>query len=173
MYCIVFVFRYIFASDNTICFFKMENNNHKLTATGIHLGILTQYIIPFGNFIVPIILWSIGSKKSEFINHNGKQVINFQLSVFVYSAIMCIITIPIIIFSIMKNVLISQYTENGDFYVQKIDFANLSVIGSIGILLILFLIIMKIAEIFLAIYGAVKASNGILWKYPFTINFIK
>ena len=73
----------------------------------------------------------------------------------------------------MKGVLTAQYTEDGDFYVQKIDFSNLSVIGSIGILLILFFIIMKTLEIFLAIYGAVKASNGILWKYPFTINFIK
>ena len=61
----------------------MEATNNKNTATLIHLSALSQYIFPFGNFIFPILIWSAVKDKSEYLNEQGKQVINFQLSLFV------------------------------------------------------------------------------------------
>ena len=58
----------------------METKNEKTIAALTHLSALSQYFIPFGNFIFPIIIWSSKKDKSEFIDSNGKNVINFHLS---------------------------------------------------------------------------------------------
>ena len=54
----------------------METTTEKNTATFTHLSSLTQYFIPFGNYIFPILIWSSQKGKSEFVDHNGKQVLN-------------------------------------------------------------------------------------------------
>ena len=72
-------------------------NNEKNTATILHLSALSQYLLPFGNYIVPTIIWSTKKDDSEFINQQGKNVLNFQLSIFLYSIILLLIGIPILI----------------------------------------------------------------------------
>lgn len=63
------------------------------TATFIHLSTLTQYFIPFGNYIFPIIIWSAKKSESEFVDISGKNVLNFQLSMLLYSLLAMIIFI--------------------------------------------------------------------------------
>lgn len=150
----------------------MESNNNKSLAAITHLSAFSQYIIPFGNFIIPIIIWST-HKKDEFINHHGKQVINFQLSVFLYSVIMTVMAIPILLFTIFKNLNLSHLSGDQNDIFQNMDIANITGIAIVGVVIILLFIVLKIMEIFLVIYAAVKASNGSYWKYPFMINFIK
>ena len=76
----------------------MKKTNENNTATFIHLSSLSQYFFPFGNFIFPLLIWSSKKNESEFIDYNGKQVLNFQLSFFIYSLVLGMIAIPIIIF---------------------------------------------------------------------------
>ena len=66
----------------------MTTANDKNIATVLQLSALSQYIIPFGNYILPIIIWSSKKNESEFVDFNGKQVLNFQLSIFLYSVIL-------------------------------------------------------------------------------------
>lgn len=150
----------------------MENITHSNTATVLHLSSLSQYCIPFGNFIFPIIIWASSKDKSEFVDEQGKEVINFQLSLFIYSLILVLISIPTVLFLIFSNTEISQH-GNSDFIVENFNFAEISgglIIASIAIL---FLSIMKAAEFFIIIYAAVKTSQGNHFQYPFTINFLK
>ena len=56
-------------------------NHQKNIATFIHLSTFSRFIFPFGNFIGPIILWVANKDKSDFIDHHGKQAINFQISI--------------------------------------------------------------------------------------------
>lgn len=51
-----------------------------------HLGGLA-YFIPFGNIIVPLILWSMRKDESELVNREGKKALNFQISVTLYMLI--------------------------------------------------------------------------------------
>ncbi len=44
----------------------MLTDNQKNIATFIHLSTFSRFIIPLGNFIGPIVLWSINKDKSEF-----------------------------------------------------------------------------------------------------------
>src|SRR5690554_4904625 len=125
LYCIVSSFSHIFASDNTIYIFIMKDNNNKSVAALTHLSVFSQYIIPFGNFIVPLIIW-LTNKKDELVNHHGKGVINFQLSIFLYSIIASIITLPIFLFTIFKNMSLSHLLDDPDYVIEHISIANLS-----------------------------------------------
>ena len=53
----------------------METQSKNSTAALMNLSTLTQYFIPFGNLIFPIIIWSTNKDKSEYIDQQGKQTI--------------------------------------------------------------------------------------------------
>ena len=151
----------------------METNSNKTTAAITHLSALTQYFIPFGNFIFPIIIWSSKKEQSEFIDYHGKQVLNFQLSIFIYSLILGIIAIPVLLFTIFNGVSLEALINDNDFIWSQLDLGNL--IGEItfGILLLIAFFLLKVFEFFLLIIAAINASNGERYQYPITINFIK
>ena len=151
----------------------METNSKNSTAALINLSTLTQYFIPFGNFLFPIIIWSTTRDKSDYVNEQGKQTINFQLSLFLYTFVLALIAIPIVVISFFNNVSFNAIINNDDLFFENFDFSNMTGVITIAISAIALFIFMKIAEFFLIIYASVKTSNGDNFKYPFTIAFIK
>jgi uncharacterized Tic20 family protein len=151
----------------------METNSKNSTAALINLSTLTQYFIPFGNFLFPIIIWSTTRDKSEYVNEQGKQTINFQLSLFLYTFVLALIAIPIALVTFFNNVSFNAIINNDDLFFENFDFSNLTGVITIAISAIALFIFMKIAEFFLIIYASVKTSNGDNFKYPLTIPFIK
>lgn len=151
----------------------MITSNEKTTASLIHLSTLTQYIIPFGNYIFPIIIWSSKKKDSEFIDYNGKQVLNFQLSIFLYTLLLLLITIPILIFTLLKNVTLQEAINCQDFVIDKFHSENITGVVVLAITAAFILGFLKLIEFILIIYGAVKASNGEEYRYPLSIQFFK
>lgn len=151
----------------------MTQSNEKNMATYIHLSTLSQYIIPFGNYIFPIIIWSSKKNESQFIDENGKNAINFQLSIFLYTMITIIIAVPLFIYGIIKNVSLTTINEGGDFIANHLSAGNISGIVILAIITVLLFCFLKIIEFILIIYASVKSSNGEAYKYPLTINFIK
>lgn len=90
-----------------------------------HLSALSGYVIPFGNLIVPIIIWSM--KKDEFpmVDAHGKEVINFQISMTIWMIIsgvliFLLIGIPLLILlAILQVVFIiigAIKADNGELY---------------------------------------------------------
>lgn len=150
----------------------MEKITHSNTATAIHLTSLMQYFIPFGNFIFPIIIWASAKDQSEFVDEQGKQVINFQLSLFMYSMILALITIPIALFLIFNGSNFS-FNQDSNFLIENFNFAEMSGGIIIAVIAVLIFFSMKAAEFFLIIYAAIKTSQENHFKYPFIINFLK
>ena len=150
----------------------MEKITHTNTATAIHLSSLSQYCIPLGNFIFPIIIWASSKDKSKFVDEQGKEVINFQLSLFIYSLVLALISIPTILILIFSN---GGFSHQGssEYMIENFNFAEFSGGLIIAAIALLFLVIIKTTEFFLIIYAAVKSSQGNHFKYPFTINFLK
>ena len=68
---------------------KIDNNLLVVT----HLSQLLTYITGFGGLVVPLILWLTQRDKVVSMEHQGKQIVNFQLSLIVY----CILSIPLIL----------------------------------------------------------------------------
>jgi uncharacterized Tic20 family protein len=60
-----------------------STDSERSTASFIHWATLINLLFaPFG-YLVPLILWVMKRKDSEFIDHHGKTWLNFQLSMFV------------------------------------------------------------------------------------------
>jgi len=150
----------------------MEKITHTNTATALHLSSLFQFCIPFGNFIFPIVIWASYKDKSEFVDEQGKQVINFQLSLFIYSLILMLISIPSILYYLFNSATVKHFGSS-DFLIDNLNFAEISGGLVIATIAILILCLIKTAEFFIIIYAAVKVSQGTRFKYPFTINFLK
>ncbi|WP_132704168.1 DUF4870 domain-containing protein [Winogradskyella wandonensis] len=69
----------------------MRKDNQLLVIT--HLCQLLTCFTGFGGLIVPLILWVTQKDKVEGMDAHGKAIINFQLSIIIYT----IISIPLII----------------------------------------------------------------------------
>jgi len=150
----------------------MEKTSEKNTAAFTHLSTLSQYIIPFGNYILPLVIWTNYKDKSEFANHHGKQALNFQLSILLYSLILALIAIPIFITVLLQNLPI-EAVFNDDFVIRNFNFEGNIGLLSVGLTAVVLFGVLKFVEFFLVIYASIKASNGELYKYPMTIPFIK
>jgi uncharacterized Tic20 family protein len=151
----------------------MESTTEKNIATFTHLSTLTQYFIPFGNYIFPIILWSTKKDQSEFVDHHGKQVLNFQLSLLLYSLVLLMISIPSFLISVFNNMSLNALVNDHDLNISNFNFEGNIIMLTLGLLCILLFGLLKVAEFFLIIYASVKTSNGEKYQYPITISFIK
>jgi uncharacterized Tic20 family protein len=69
----------------------MREDNQMLVIT--HLSQLLDLVTGIGGFIVPLILWLTQKDKVAGMDMHGKMILNFQISLFLYS----IICIPLII----------------------------------------------------------------------------
>lgn len=151
----------------------METSTERNIAALTHLSTFSQYFIPFGNYIFPLILWTSKKEQSELVDHNGKQVLNFQLSILIYSLVLAMIAIPIFLYTVLKNVSINDIINDRHIIFENFDYGNSIGILTVGVLALLIIAGIKIAEFFLIIYAAVKASNGEEYNYPLTIPFLK
>ena len=63
-----------------------------------HLSALAFFIFPFGNIIGPLVIWLIKKEEYPFVDEQGKESLNFQISITIYAigaAILIIILIGI------------------------------------------------------------------------------
>ena len=58
-----------------------------------HLSQLVTFIIGFGSLILPLVLWLTQKEKIYQMDEHGKRIVNFQLSILIYS----LICIPLIL----------------------------------------------------------------------------
>ena len=151
----------------------MKTTTEKNRATFTHLSALTQYFIPFGNFIFPILFWTSKKEESTFVDYSGKQILNFQLSFLLYSIGLALITIPVFILILFNNVPVNTIIHDDSFVIDNFIFGDNLGLITLGLTTVFIFICLKAAEFFLIIYASIKTSNGEEYKYPITIPFIK
>ena len=149
----------------------METRQERNIATLAHLSTLTQYFIPFGSFIFPILFWS-SKRDSAYVSHHGRNVINFQLSMLMYYVIL-ILTAVFIIVGFAINKINWAFSTNELITLDLETIRKLTGLGLIAGFAIVLTGLLKIAEFFLIIVAGVAASEGKMYRYPLTINFIK
>jgi len=49
-------------------------------AMGCHLAALLGFVVPFGNIIGPLVIWLIKREESPFVDTQGKEALNFQIT---------------------------------------------------------------------------------------------
>jgi len=86
-----------------------------------HLSALAGFLIPFGNIVGPLIVWLIKRAEMPLVDSNGKEALNFQITVSIAIAVciplmfiligiplMIIIALGALILTIMAAVKISN-----------------------------------------------------------------
>ncbi len=146
--------------------------HQKNIASVIHLSALSKYLFPFGNFIMPLIFWTMNKDKSEFIDKHGKACLNFQLSIFLYLVVISCLSIPLFLFGVFHTFDFPDFWfgYDFDFHLSRYDSFNVILFTILIGLLALAAIVLEIVFIIIA---TTKANNGELYKYPITINFLK
>lgn len=62
-----------------------------------HLSSFALYLgIPFGNLIGVLVFWLINRDRSEFIDWHGREALNFQITLVIYSAIALLLSLVLI-----------------------------------------------------------------------------
>jgi len=114
---------------------KTLSKDERTWGMACHLGVFAGFIFPFGNIVVPLVIWLIKSEELPFVKDQGKEALNFQITAFI-AFMVC---------------------------------ALLMVVG-IGFLLAGPLVIYVGIAVIIA---AVKANEGVFYRYPLAIRLIK
>lgn len=88
-----------------------------------------------GFLLGPLIVWLIKKDEHPYIDEQGKEALNFQITMFIAA----IVSIPLVFIGI-----------------------GVVTLFAIGIMMVVFPII-----------AGIKASNGMAYRYPMTIRFVK
>jgi uncharacterized protein len=145
-------------------------NHNKTLATVLHLSVFSKYFIPLGNFIFPMLLW-LSRKQDPFVDHHGRNALNFQISMFLYTIFLIAIGAATFVYFGL------QFTMNEPLFFERDSFVienwadALPFIITIGILAII-LLGLFILELFAVINASIRANEGKLYNYPLTINFL-
>jgi len=100
-----------------------------------NMAVLCYLLAIFTTFVGPLIIWLIKKDEDSFVDDQGKEVLNFQITV---------------ILAMLAASLLSALC--------------------IGVPL---LFAIPIADVILCVIGAVKASNGIAYRYPLCLRLLK
>ncbi len=148
------------------------SENQKNTSAFIHLSTFLKYFFPFANYVAPLLIWTF-NKEKPFVDEHGKQAINFQLSILVYTLLIGLICLPFFIIFATDFISLIETIDNsaGNFSVNNIQ--NLSGYILLFGLAILLLLGLFVFELYAVINASIHASRGQLYKYPLCIPFIK
>ena len=87
-----------------------NSSEEKNWALVCHLAALA-FFLPFGSIVGPLIIWLIKKDEYPLVEDQGKEALNFQISMFIYK-ILCIplvfivIGIPILIALVLINLIL-------------------------------------------------------------------
>ncbi|MDD3039195.1 DUF4870 domain-containing protein [Bacteroides sp.] len=143
-------------SENETCNSSPNNEIPFGLQENSYLALMSFLIlVPYVGWIIPIVLWVMGKNFSEQINKQGKYILNWYITWFIFGIIS-----TIVLLAVLPGVIINGYGS------------PLGIFGSIFWLLPLTAIIGIICLVF-PIIGGIKGLNGQVWKYPLSIPFLK
>jgi uncharacterized Tic20 family protein len=127
-----------------------------------HLAALAGFVgIPFGNIVGPLIVWLVKRNDYPFVDDQGKEALNFHISMLLYIAVLI---------GLAAALFWSALIWHGVSIVPPgaSDLVLLAVIVVAAVLAGIFWLL----NVILIIVAAVRASNGVAYRYPLTIRFI-
>lgn len=133
-----------------------SSHNSRQWAMVCHLAGFLGWVFPLGNIIGTLALWLIKKKEYSFVNIEGKESLNCQLSFTVYTLIFGLVGV----LAVMGMMLFNLQSAPIIYYVFFIIY---SIFGAL--LFSTYIISMIVA--------AIKTYKGNSFRYPFIIRFIK
>ncbi|NNM99998.1 MAG: DUF4870 domain-containing protein [Candidatus Eremiobacteraeota bacterium] len=90
-----------------------------------HLSALAGMLVPFGNILGPLIVWLVKRDESPLVDREGKESLNFQISMSIYMVIsalliLLLVGIPMLVvfglLDLILTVVAAVKTSNGEAY---------------------------------------------------------
>ncbi|WP_372774962.1 DUF4870 domain-containing protein [Mangrovibacterium sp.] len=103
----------------------IENPDERTWGMLCHLSALAGAVIPFGNIIGPIIVYSTKRAEFDFVEDQGKESLNFQITMtiaLVVSAILIVVAVGLLLlavvglYTLIYTVIGSVKASQGEFY---------------------------------------------------------
>lgn len=134
-------------------------------------------LIPFIGWIAPIIFWFDGKSISAKINRQGKYILNWYISGFLYFIVYCTCSLFNMQTIISNGIGIAYHsTARGyevDLYPIYFEKFFESPVIAIGAILIIIAGVMFALSILFPIIGGIRGWTKHTWKYPLSIPFFK
>jgi hypothetical protein len=136
-----------------------------------HLSSLAWLLFPirFISLGLPLIIWLLKRDEHAFVNEQGKESLNFQLSVLLYEVAIAVVW-GIAAFVIFGSALFAAPA------IASSETAGFTLFAGLGILLLAPILLLGLLGIFAAIaaiVAALKASEGQVYRYPIMLRFLK
>ncbi|MEH2419658.1 MAG: DUF4870 domain-containing protein [Nostoc sp.] len=114
------------------------------------------------NLLAPLMIWRFKKSQYPWIDFQGKESLNFQITWTLYTLIFMAISLFLVLTSLSLEV-----TTNGSVNQIKITLDSLLIVFLSLMLLIL------IVQSFIVTFAAIKAYNGKHYRYPLTIRVLR
>ncbi len=116
----------------------------------------------FIHILGPLLIWLSKRSQHSFINAQGKESLNFQLSLTSYALVAGLVF------------LVATLITMGFILARTSGTSEISALWDI--LLVIYgwgLFLLVISQVVLVIFASVKAYKGQVYRYPFTIRYLK
>lgn len=146
----------------------MKKQSH-FWAMMCHLSTFMGFLIPGFSLIAPLIIWAWKREGDPLVYENGRHVINFVLTFWIYAfSILVVLVAFVLLFWFPGLTLLERVLPH---FVANLTVPALSILyillgGAYGCLYFVF-------HFVLPIYGALKALNGEVYRYPLTLTLLK
>jgi len=88
---------------------ETTSKNDKTWAMLCHLSGLSIFLgMPLGNVVLPLVIWLLKREESELVNINGKEAVNFQISMTLYLLLAGLLCLVFIGFILMPVIIIAS-----------------------------------------------------------------
>lgn len=119
-----------------------SSKDENMWAMFCHLSALAGLLIPTGNIVGPLVVWLVKKDEMPLVNDQGKESLNFQIS----------LTIYFVIASAISGILIMAFIG---IILLPIVVVGFPIFGTV-----------------MAIIAALRANEGQAYRYPLCIRFI-
>ncbi len=75
---------------------KMNETQERTWGLIVHLSALAGFVVPFGHIIGPLVIWLIKKDESPFVDDQGKESINFQISMTLYAIVAAVLVLVVV-----------------------------------------------------------------------------
>ena len=143
----------------------MTNRDEKTWGTLVHLGgLIGMFVIPLaGNIIGAVVFWLIKRNESAFVDDQGREAVNFQITISLISVLL-----SFILWITWGLWHFAYWGFGGDNFGPSFfrpHFIHFSIGGGSGIIWII--------NVVFSLIAAYRANNGIAYRYPVSFRIVK
>jgi uncharacterized Tic20 family protein len=130
------------------------STDDKSWATLCHIASFAGWAVPFGHILAPLVVWLIKRDGNPLVDDQGKEAVNFQLSLTLYTGLLLLpIALHLVVSALGGRLPAPAFS---------------------GLLpLAVLFAVLVFASLAFVVIGAVRAYHGETYRYPFTLRLIR